>query len=141
MIYLTGRYQDSLEALLTTSIWIDVADVLIWYRTVGDRLEHLRRGARRRRIRMTIDEVDTELSILAARAIPELGEFPLGQLANNVLHHSWHPDRSRSELHIYIEGEEKKSVRLVRGADIITKLGHVVEETRIQFEGILQRLT
>jgi hypothetical protein len=44
----TGPYPDSLDYMIAMSLWMDLGDVLVAYRTIMDRLGHLRtpQGAR-----------------------------------------------------------------------------------------------
>jgi hypothetical protein len=50
MSFLTGPYEGSLDYLLGTSLWMDLRDVLISYRTIVERFGYLKRPARRRRL-------------------------------------------------------------------------------------------
>jgi hypothetical protein len=43
MALLTGPYQDSLDYLLGMSLWMDLGDVLVAYRTIAERLKRLKR--------------------------------------------------------------------------------------------------
>lgn len=58
MAYLTGPYKVSLDHLLAMSLWMDLADVLVWYRIVIERLGKLKGPARRRRLLVTASEID-----------------------------------------------------------------------------------
>jgi hypothetical protein len=92
MAHLTGPYAISLDHLLATSLWMDLSDVLVWYRTIAERLGHLKRPARRGLIAVPEPDVQALVSQLNAELLPLLSSEPVRNLANTVLHQSWHPN-------------------------------------------------
>lgn len=102
MAHLTGPYEQSLEYLLTMSLWMDLGEVLAAYRTVVDRFAHLRGPARRGRLPVALDVVEDELAVLRGRKLSALSDEPMTRLANRVLHEAWHPtadDALALEIH------------------------------------------
>lgn len=91
MALLTGPYEQSLEYLMTMSLWMDLGEVLAAYRTVVDRFAQLKGPARRGRLPVAQDVVEEELSVLRGRQLPALSAEPVSRLANRVLHEAWHP--------------------------------------------------
>lgn len=94
MAYLTGPYKISLDHLLATSLWMDLAEVLVCYRTVIERIGKLKGPARRCRLSVTTSEIDQLVDQLNREVITQMSAEPVRELANTVLHHSWHPDRT-----------------------------------------------
>ena len=92
MALMSGPYgHRSLDYALGQSLWLDLADVLVWYRAVIDRLCWLKQAARRGRIALSVPELEHELSTADARVITEFGRKRVRDLADNLLHESWHP--------------------------------------------------
>jgi hypothetical protein len=78
------------------SLWMDLADVLVSYRTIVERFGHLRRAPRRKRISIDVFDIDREIGILRSRALPELSAERVTILANRLLHETWHPGGTRT---------------------------------------------
>jgi hypothetical protein len=72
MDVLTGPYKDSLDYLIAASLWMDLGDVLVWYRAIVDRLGHLIGSARKGRVLVTESEIRHQLNVLNGRKLPEL---------------------------------------------------------------------
>jgi hypothetical protein len=116
MKFLTGPYEGSLDYLLGMSLWMDLGDVLISYRTIVERFGHLRRPARRQRLPMAVTEVDRQIGILEERELPELSGEPITKLADRILHETWHPNASRAlGFQLYWKDADPKSLDFAEG--------------------------
>lgn len=91
MAFLSGPHERSLEYLLGASLWLDLGEVIAHFRTVADRFSYLKGPARRDHLPADLAAVEVELLWLKSRALPALGEIPVTELANRVLHEAWHP--------------------------------------------------
>jgi hypothetical protein len=144
MARLTGPYEDSLDYLIAASLWMDLGDVLVWYRAIADRLGHLKGSARQGRVLVTESEIRYQLDVLDGRMLPELSSERVRDLADNLLHHSWHPSRASGRLSIdlYWKGDDPKTVDFAQ-ADFRSRLKALIEETIEQIcvfiRDILQR--
>jgi hypothetical protein len=47
MRVVSGKYEDSLDYLLTMSLWMDLAEVFVAYRTIPARLKQIKRHGKR----------------------------------------------------------------------------------------------
>lgn len=129
MKFLTGPYENSLDYLIGMYLWMDLADVLVSYRTIVERFGHLRRAARRKRIPIPVTDVEHEIEILNARKLPELSTEPVTKLANTILHEAWHPSGVRSlAFELYWKGAEPKTLDFAE-ADFRGALDALVEMT------------
>ena len=127
--FLTGPYENSLEYLLGMSLWMDLADVLVSYRTIVDRFSHLRRAPRRKRISMSVLDIDREIGILRSRILPELSAEHVTTLANGLLHETWHPSGTRTlGFELYWKGTDTKRFDFAK-ADFRESLNGLVEDT------------
>lgn len=116
MKFLTGPYEDSLDYLIGMSLWMDLADVFVSYRTIVERFGHLRRPARRKKIPMDVADVEREIQTLEARRLPELSTKPATALADTVLHETWHPSGARTlNFELYWKGQETKTLDFANG--------------------------
>jgi hypothetical protein len=116
MSFLTGPYEGSLDYLLGTSLWMDLGDVLISYRTIVERFGYLKRPARRRRLPVTVTEVERQIGILEARELPELSQEPITKLADRILHETWHPNASQTlGFRLYWKDTDPKSLDFAEG--------------------------
>src|SRR5215213_8437121 len=86
MALMSGPYPESLDYALGQSLWLGLADVLVWYRAVVDRLGHLKAAVRKARIPLSLPELGQELSTANARVISEFGGKRVCNLADNLLH-------------------------------------------------------
>jgi hypothetical protein len=138
MKVLTGPYEDSLDYLIGMSLWMDLADVLVSYRTIVKRFGHLRRPPRLKRISTDVAEIEREIGILEARGLPELSTKPVTILANKLLHETWHPCRPRTlGFELYWKGADPKRLDFAE-ADFRGSLNTLVEDTLKQvYEFIL----
>jgi hypothetical protein len=141
MKLLTGPYEDSLEYLLGMSLWMDLGDVLVAYRTIAERFGHLRRPARRKRIPIVVADIEREIGILKARTLPELSPEPVTKLANSILHETWHPNGPRTlAFELYWKGTHGESLDFAV-ADFRGSLKALVEQTlRQTYEFVLDVL-
>lgn len=141
MSFLTGPYEGSLDYLLGMSLWMDLGDVLISYRTIVERFGHLRRPARRRRLPMAVTEVERQIGILEAKQLPELSGEPITKLADRILHETWHPNASQAlGFQLYWTDTDPKSLDFSEG-DFKGSLKALVEGTLRQvYEFILAAL-
>jgi hypothetical protein len=130
MATLTGPYEDSLDYLIAASLWMDLGDILVWYRAIADRLAHLKGSARQARVLVKESEIRHQLDVLDRRRLPELSSERIRVLADNLLHHSWHPSRASSRLSIdlYWKGDDPKTVDFAQ-ADFRLRLKAFVDET------------
>ena len=94
MAVLSGPCQDSLDYLIGMSLWMDLGDVLVAYRTIMDRFRHLRTTARRQSPPWPKADVYRELATLEARRPPELSTDSMRALAARIAHLTWHPNRN-----------------------------------------------
>lgn len=134
MHFLSGPYKDSLEYLVGASLWLDLGDVLVAYRTVVDRFRYLRGPARRGSLKPHFDRVTSNLDTLEQRRVPALSPDPLTLLANTVLHESWHPSTSRElAFELYWKGEGTMEVDFSEGP-VMDQLGAQIEETANQLD-------
>jgi hypothetical protein len=141
MSFLTGPYEGSLDYLLGMSLWMDLGDVLISYRTIVERFGHLRRPARRQRLPMAVTEVERQIGILDAKQLPELSGEPITKLADRILHETWHPHASQAlGFQLYWKDTDPKSLDFAEG-DFKGSLKALVESTLGQvYEFILAAL-
>jgi hypothetical protein len=143
MLLLSGPYgPKSLEYLLATGLWMDLSEVLTAYRTLQMRLGHLRRSARGGRLPVTPQEIDSQISRLDARRLPELGRRPIRELANNLLHQDWHPTAPGVDFGWVWSGNEgERKVNFTEEGDLRESLFTVIEETVEQIRTLVVRLT
>lgn len=141
MAFLSGPYKGSVEYLLGTSLWMDIADVLVCYRTIADRAKLLKGLPRRHRSPLSQLEIEQELVLLESRTLPELGHEAVRRLADTVLHRSWHPEVARDlGFVLFWKGEEPKQVDLAEG-DLLGSLSTLVEDTIRQVSTLISRFT
>jgi hypothetical protein len=110
------------------SLWMDLGDVLISYRTIAERFGHLKRPARRRRLPVTVTEVERQIGILKTREWPELSGEPITRLADRILHETWHPDTSSLGFELDWKKHSSRVSRLW-GGDFRGSLQSPVEDT------------
>jgi hypothetical protein len=138
MQVLTGPYPDSLDYLIGMSLWMDLDDVLVAYRTIMDRFRLLKTPARRQSPPWPKADVDRELAILETRRLPELSADSMRELADAILHLRWHPNREPTlAFQLYWKGDDPKTLDFAEG-DFRGRLNTLVEETLKQvYEFIL----
>jgi len=143
MLMLSGSYgPKSLEYLLATSLWMDLGEVLTAYRTLQMRLGHLLQAVRGRRIPLTRPEFDAEVATLEVRRLPELGNRPIRELANNLLHQDWHPTTRGVAFAWAWSGKEgDRKVNFTEEGDLRESLFAVVGHTVDQIASLVQRVT
>ncbi len=141
MAFMSGPYPKSLEYALGQSLWLDLADVLVWYRAFIDRLGHLKNAVRRGRIPLSRSELEQELSTADARAIREFGSKRVRDLADNLLHDSWHPTTPGTGFDLYWRQVEGRSVvAFTEEGDVMESLFTVVSEAIAQVESVINRI-
>jgi hypothetical protein len=134
MKVLTGPYQDSLDYLLGMSLWMDLGDVLVAYRTIMDRFGLLKTPARRKSPAWSVADVDRERATLEARRLPELSTDSMRELAVTILHVTWHPDREPSlAFRLYWKGDDRKTLDFAED-NLRGRLHTLVEETLKQVD-------
>ena len=138
MQLLTGPYEDSLDYLIGMSLWMDLGDVLVAYRTIMDRFGHLRTTARGKSPAWPKADVDRERAILEARRLPELSTASMRELAVTIAHLTWHPNKeSTLDFRLYWKGTNPETLDFAEG-DFRRSLNTLVEETLKQvYEFIL----
>jgi hypothetical protein len=134
---LTGPYQDSLNYLLVTSLWMDLGDVLVAYRTIVECFGFLKRSVKGGVVSLAKQDVERELGILRNRKLPPLSGKPVTELANAVLHATWHPARTPTlELPLYWKGSDPRTLDFTE-EDLRTPLDTLVDETVNQVHGYI----
>jgi hypothetical protein len=131
MHLLTGPYPDSLDYLIGMSLWMDLGDVLVAYRTIMDRFGLLRNPARRKSPAWPEADVDRELATLEARGLPELSTDSMRKLARAILHLRWHPNKEpepKLAFKLHWKGDDLKTLDFTEG-DFRGRLNTLVEET------------
>ena len=129
MKVLTGPHPDSLDYLIGMSLWMDLGDVLVAYRTIMDRFGHLRTTARGKSPALPKADVDRELTTLEARRLPELSSDSMRDLAGAILHLTWHPNKEPTlTFQLYWKGYDPKTLDFAEG-DLRGRLNTLVEET------------
>jgi hypothetical protein len=138
MQLLTGPYPDSLDYLLGMSLWMDLGDVLVAYRTIMDRFKILRNPALLQSPPWPKADVDRELAKLEARRLPELSTDSMRELAGAILHLRWHPNKEPTlAFQLYWKGDDPKTLDFAEG-NFRGRLNALVEETLQQvYEFIL----
>jgi hypothetical protein len=105
MAFLTGPYQASLDYLLVQSLWMDLGDVFVAYRTIRHRFRLLEGPVRREQPPWSKADLEREIARLKARTLPELNPKPVTELADEVLHEKWQPGGAQTlESLIYWKG-------------------------------------
>jgi hypothetical protein len=138
MAILSGPYQDSLDYLIVTSLWMDLGDVLVAYRTIMDRFGHVKNPARGTNPAWAGSDVKRELAILEARRLPELSTDSMRKLAVTIAHHAWHPNRERTlGFQLYWKGTDPETLDFAEG-DLRGSLNTLVEETLRQVYGFIE---
>jgi hypothetical protein len=148
MWFVTGKYKDQLYYLLTMSLWMDLADVFVAYRTIPARLKQIKRHGKRR-APWTEADIRRELDAFEARTLPELSQEPVTRLADWVLHHSWDTSRSWDtskgfdlSVQLYWKDSDPSTLDFAEG-DFRASLSTLVDETLEQVDnfisGALQR--
>jgi hypothetical protein len=142
MALLSGSFgSDSLDYHLALSLWMDLADVLVWYRSIRDRLGVLKGSARAGEIPMTAAEIEAECEILDRRTLTEFGNAKVTRLANNLLHHSWHPTKAfEVSIQLYWKGAEGKLVDFAETGDVRASLRQLRGDTATQIANLTERM-
>jgi hypothetical protein len=142
MALMSGPYgRQSLDYALGQSLWLDLADVLVWYRAVVDRLRHLRAAVRKGRITLSVPELEQELSTANARVISEFGGKRVRDLADTLLHNSWHPTTPDMAFPLHwrqIDG--RSAVAFTEDGDAMESLFTVTKEAIAQVESLINRI-
>ncbi len=140
MVHLTGPYENSLGYLLAASLWMDLGEMVVWYRAIADRLGHLKGSARQGRVSVTEADISQQLDVLDARTLPALSNKPLRYLAKNILHFSWHPSRAGDlSIDLYWKGDGPKTVDFAE-ADLRGQLKALIEETIEQVSNLIHNI-
>lgn len=130
MAHLTGPYEHSLDYLLGMSLWMDLGDVLVAYRTIAERLKRLKRlGDRGIATLWSAADVDREVRILQDRTLPDLSSEPVTILAGTILHDTWDPSVGLTvAFQLYWKGSDPQTLDLAEG-DFRDALATLVDET------------
>jgi len=138
MAVLSGPYPDSLDYLIGMSLWMDLGDALVAYRTVMDRFGHLRSFTKGKNPAWAGADVERELATLEARRLPELSTASMRELAVTIAHLTWHPNKeSTLDFRLYWKGTNPETLDFAEG-DFRRSLNTLVEETLKQvYEFIL----
>jgi hypothetical protein len=131
MAHLTGPYEHSLDYLLGMSLWMDLGDVLVAYRTIAKRLKRLKEGriVRRSATRWSDADVDREVRILQDRRLPDLSNEPVTILAGTILHDTWDPSVGlTAAFQLYWKGSKPQTLDFAEG-DFREALATLVDET------------
>ena len=131
MAHLTGPYEHSLDYLLGMSLWMDLGDVLVAYRTIAKRLERLGEGriVRRSATPWSAGDVDREVRILQDRRLPDLSSKPVTILAGTILHDTWDPSVGLTvAFQLYWKGSDPQTLDFAEG-DFRDALATLVDET------------
>ena len=131
MALLTGPYEHSLDYLLGMSLWMDLGDVLVAYRTIADRLKRLKEGriVRRSATPWSAGDVDREVRILQDRRLPDLSSEPVTILAGTILHDTWDPRVGLTvAFQLYWKGSDPQTLDFAEG-DFRDALATLVDET------------
>jgi hypothetical protein len=140
MAFLSGPYGSSLEYLLGMSLWMDLGDVLVAYRTIAKRLERLRERqiARRSATPWSAADIDREIRILEARTLPELSTEPMTILAGTILHDTWDPSKGLTlAFRLYWKGSNPAALDFAEG-DFRGALATLFDETVEQVGGFIR---
>lgn len=131
MAHVTGPYEHSLDYLLGMSLWMDLGDVLVAYRTIAERLKRLkeRRIVRRSATPWSADDVDREVQMLQDRRLPDLSSEPVTILAGTILHDTWDPSVGLTvAFKLYWKGSDPQTLDFAEG-DFRGGLATLVDET------------
>ena len=131
MAHLTGPYEHSLDYLLGMSLWMDLGDVLVAYRTIAKRLERLGEGriVRRSATPWSAADVKREVRILQDRRLPDLSSKPVTILAGTILHDTWDPSVGLTvAFQLYWKGSDSRTLDFAEG-DFRDALATLVDET------------
>ena len=128
---------------MATGLWMDLGDVLTAYRTVADRLRLLLNGVRAGRVPLTPDEFAAETTALESRRLPELSGQPLREMADNLLHRSWHPTTSKVAFTWAwtTEPDGRQTVNFTEIGNLRESVFEVIGETVDQIVDLVRRLT
>jgi hypothetical protein len=142
MALLSGSFgSDSLDYHLALSLWMDLADVLVWYRTIRDRLGNLKGSARAGEVPVAAADIEHECNILDRRVLAEFGNTKVTRLANNLLHHSWHPTKAfEVSIKLYWKGPESKTVDFAEAGDVRASLRQLRGEAAVQIASLTERM-
>lgn len=133
MTVLSGAYFDSLERLLTTSLWMDLGDVLIAYRTLTERVKKCKRHV------LTPQEIASQVKTLQQRRLPLLSDEPVTLVAGHILHASWDPvGQQPLTVQIVWKPTEPPTVDFAEGP-FLESLADLVADTRQQVADFLAR--
>src|SRR6266851_10510769 len=138
--FLTGPYGESLDYLVATSLWMDLADVLVSYRTLVNRLGHLRGHIRRRFISMDMSDFDSQFDSLNNKALPEISGDTVRRLADRLVHESWHPGgTSELTFRLYWKGDNQQTVDFAE-SNAREALDSLIEDTTMQLRDFIRRI-
>lgn len=142
MALMSGPYgHQSLDYALGQSLWLDLADVLVWYRAVVDRLRRLKTAVRKKRIPLSLPELEQELSTANVRVISEFGGKRVRDLADTLLHESWHPTTPDAGFDLYWREIDGRSVvAFTEEGDVMDSLFTVTKEAIEQVESLINRI-
>jgi hypothetical protein len=130
---LSGRYNDSLERLLYTSLWMDLGDVFVAYRTIAKRVQCCKRHP------FSDAEIKQEIDVFEGRRLPELSATRMTRLAGRILHTTWDPrDRRELAIQIYWKGPNGETLDFAEG-DFRGSLSALVDETLDQTDSFISK--
>jgi hypothetical protein len=73
LAFLSGPHSGSLDYNLAISLWMDIADVFVWYRTICERLGKLKTPIRKAVLALPASEVESQITALRRRRISAFG--------------------------------------------------------------------
>ena len=115
--------------------------MLVWYRAFVDRLGHVRTAVRKGRITLSLPELEQELSTANARVIIEFGSERVRNLADTLLHNSWHPTTPDIAFPLYWRQIDGRSVvAFTEEGDVMESLFTVTKEAIAQVESLINRI-
>ncbi|WP_157743307.1 hypothetical protein [Micromonospora coriariae] len=142
LAFLSGPYHQSLDYNLAISLWMDLADVFVWYRTIVERLGHLKRPARKGATLVTESEIETQIEKLRRRAVDEFDGARATALANKLLHESRHPGNAHDlSTSVYWKGESGDELDFAENGDARDSIWRLRQETVEQLVRFIQLAT
>ncbi len=129
------RYEGSLLRLGAATLWMDLAQTMIWYRTIRDRLRKLKGD--HRALRVPLVKIEGHESRLTHRRMPEFEGHSLIELADRLLHRSWHPN-AQDELRMFVRQiDEKRVPHFTEEGDAMRTLFEHLRDTRSQIDELV----
>ncbi|MEU4553501.1 hypothetical protein [Micromonospora violae] len=141
MTLLSGPYRGSLDYNLTISLWMDIADVFVWYRTICERLGKLKTCIRKAALPLIMSELESQINTLKRRRISAFGGATAVDLANELLHKSRHPVSATDlSLNLYWTGKNHEIVDFTESGEARSSLGELRRISTEQVVRFIDRL-